>query len=107
MSIKEIFVIIWLILILNTFLAMYGSSRIKKLIMEFDSKAKKEMGMHQIYYDESPKVSFHFLVYIFKSDWKRYPRNTWIRFYLQRFFTITQFILMLVLMFMIFGLRVQ
>jgi hypothetical protein len=107
MSNKEIFVIIWLVLIFNTILGMYDASRIKKMILEFDPKSAKGIGIRKIYYDQSPKVSFRFVSFIFKNEWKSYPSNTWRRFYLHRFIMITQILLMLVLMFMIFGLRVQ
>lgn len=107
MSMKEIAVITWLILMINTALGMYSSARIKKTILEFDPEAGKSRGINKIFYDENLKISFRLFLFVFKSEWKSYPKKVWLRFYLQRFLWANQIILMLALLLMIFVFKVQ
>ena len=107
MSNKEIAVIIWLILLVNTALGLFGAAKAKKMILEFDPETAKAKGIDKKPYDRDIKISFHVVMFIFKSKWKNYPRRAWKYFYFQRFLLINQVVLLSVLLFMIFGLRVH
>ena len=107
MSHKEIWIIIWLVLMFNTILGMYGALKVKKLILKFDPMDANWIGIQSAFYDRSPKESYRFVLFLFKNKWKLYPRSAWMRFHIQRTHIVTQVVLMLVLMIMMFTLRIH